>query len=290
MPLSPRAVRRGQEWLPGCRSLERALVLLALAVTTAPTTAGAAPGDEQPPLVRIELEGRWLGAPAGRLRLEQHSIGAGVSLQPVSWLVLHSGIEASSTEIGARKLAADPFKVRTRLDARRSWGFAHALSVRTHEFGAVHLDAFGEVRWMPGTSALRILQLILEPGSLDLSELGRLSELARARFSWWQAAMGARLGVRTGPLDAWVDAGALWVRVGLRYLLRERALALGRLAAPDANIDSGGRFAINEGQPFARLGLRLDLPGMVQLTGTGTAVPTRRGLAHGVTLGASWAL
>lgn len=296
MPSYPRPGWRVKASGPGLP--RRGIVLLAFALTLAPTFAVAAPVGKPahrrhhrpPPLVRVEVGARWLGAPAGRWNLEQRSFGAGVSIQPQRWLVLRSAIEVSTTQIEARKLHADPFQVRTRLDARRSWGFSHALSVRTHQFGAARLEMFGEVRWMPGTSALRILQLVLDPGAFDLALLGRLSDLARARFSWWQGAAGARFGVRTGPVDAWIDAGALWVRLGLRYTLREQALALGRLAAPDGRVDSQGNFSIQEGQPFARAGLRLDLPGPVMLTGTGTAIPTRHGVAHGVTIGASWAL
>lgn len=257
---------------------------LAAALATPLAHAGS-----PPPVLRVELGFRWLRVPAGRWTLEQRSFAAGVILQPVRWLVLRSALETSDTEIGARKLPADPFQVRTRLDARSSWGFAHGLSVRTHQFAPGRLEAFGEVRWMPGTSPLRILELILNPGAVDLAELGRLADLARARYAWWQAAMGARLGLRTGPLDMFLDAGAIWVRIGLRYALKEQGLALGRLAAPDTPIDSSGRFTIEEGQPFARAGLRLDLPGPFGLMGTGTAVPTRHGLAHGITVSASWA-
>jgi hypothetical protein len=255
----------------------------------APVAAAPARRSHGPPLLRIELGFRWLGVPAGPWTLEQRSFGAGVVVQPVRWLVLRSALETSATEIFARKLGAEPFQVRARLDARSRWGLAHSLSVRTHRFAPARLEAFGEVRWMPGTSALRILQLILEPGGLDLRDFGDLDELAAARFAWWQAAMGARLGVTAGPVDAFLDAGALWVRIGLRYALRERALALGRLAAPDATIDADGRFTIEEGQPFARAGLRIDLPGPFGIRGTGTAVPTRRGLAHELTLSATFA-
>lgn len=295
MVQSPRAVRRGPVVV-----LVVGLVVVAGVVGRPPPARAAPPPpshqrasprprSHRPPLLRVELGLRWLGVPAGRWSLEQRSFAAGVVLQPARWLVLRSALEVSATEISARRLHADPFQVRTRLDAESRWGLAHAISIRTHRFAPGRLEAFGEVRWMPGTSALRILQLVLEPGALDLADFGRLEDLARARFAWWQAAMGARIGVRTGPLDAFLDAGAIWVRIGLRYALRERALALGRLAAPDADIDPDGRTTIEEGQPFARAGLKLDLPGPFALLGTGTAVPTRHGLAHGVTLSATWA-
>lgn len=305
MRWSPRAVRRGPvvqssagRWPRPCSRITLALALSLATSAAAPPTAAAprAPArattarrSHGPPLLRIELGVRWLGVPAGRWTLEQHSFGAGVVVQPVRWLMLRSALEASTTEITARKLQAEPFRVRARLDAQSRWGFAHSLAVRTHRFAPARLEAFGEVRWMPGTSALRILQLILEPGALDLRDYGALDELARARFAWWQAAMGARLGVTAGRVDAFLDAGALWVRIGLRYALRERALALGRLVAPETDIDGEGRYTIEEGQPFARAGLRVDLPGPFGILGTGIAVPTRRGIAHGLTLAATWA-
>jgi hypothetical protein len=55
-------------------------------------------------------------------------------------------------------------------------------------------------------------------------------------------------------------------------------------------IDPQGSFSIEEGQPFARAGLRVDLPGPVTLSGTGMAIPTRHGLTHGLTVGASFTL
>jgi hypothetical protein len=298
----PRAVRRGKKSGEVARHAPPALglaVAATLATLTSPVFAAppdvagvtAAPTRERggPPLLRLELSFRWLDVPAGRWNLEQSSFGAGVVLQPARWIALRSALETSATEIYARKLEAEPFQVRARLDAQSRWGLSHALSVRTHRFGPARLEAFGEMRWMPGTSALRILQLILMPNGLDLRDYGRLDQLARARFAWWQASMGARFGVSAGRVDAFVDAGALWVRIGLRYALRERALALGRLVAPDTEIDADGRFTIEEGQPFARAGLRLDLPGPFGLSGTGTAVPTKHGIAHGITFAATWA-
>lgn len=288
----PRAVRRGSVWssrLPAWRSAPGIVLTLALVGVAAPAAAAPATRSHRPPLLRLELGFRWLAVPAGRFSLEQRGFGAGVVLQPVRWLVLRSALETSATEIGARRLGAEPFQVRARLDARSRWGLAHSLSVRTHRFAPARLEAFGEVRWMPGTSALRILQLILVADGMDLRDYAALDDLAAARFAWWQAAMGARVGVTAGPVDAFLDAGAVWVRIALRYELRERALALGRLAAPDATIDGDGRFTIEEGQPFARAGLRIDLPGPFGLQGTGTAVPTRRGLAHELTLSATFA-
>jgi hypothetical protein len=264
------------------------LATLLWAIWLAPAAAFAVPERGLRPRFRLDVGVRLLGVPSGRWNLEQKTFGVGLTFLPVGWLALQSAVEASSTELTARRLDADPFQVRTRMDAARTWGFSHAISVRTHLFRPGRLEAFGEIRWMPGYDSLRILELILDPGRMNLSSFGRLDSLLRARFAWWQAAAGARVGCKLGPLDMWLDGGAMWARIALHWALSDRAMALGRMAAPDQNMDGDGNFIIHEEKPFARFGLRLDLPGPFFLNCSGIAVPTSHGMAHGLTLGASW--
>jgi hypothetical protein len=239
---------------------------------------------------RLGASIRSLSIPAGAFALEQRSSGVSLAVAPAAWISMESGLERSTTELVARDLQVRPLELRTRLDVERRWGFFHSIVLRTHRFPPGRLEAFGDLRWMPGSAAARIQDLVLHPLDLDLSAFGSLADLIGARLAWWQTAMGARLAVRVGPLDAWLDGGATWVHLELHYALTAKGRDLGEKVAPDGGFDGDGGFVVEEAQPFARLGALLRLPGPFELRGFAGAVPTKRGLAAAVGAGVAWVI
>jgi hypothetical protein len=164
------------------------------------------------------------------------------------------------------------------------------VRIRTHRWGPVRLEAFGEVRYMPGWEHMRILELLVKLAGLDLGRMPDPAGLAEAKLAWWQAAAGARLGVRTGPFDATLDAGALWARLALAYSLLERGRVLQELVADGAEMDPDGRLVIEQHRPFARLTLSVTPVEGLSLEASAAGVPTSHGMAHGLTLGMRWSL
>jgi len=273
---------------PPRQAPHRGLRLAAATCAGLLSSAGAslAAADER---VRLTPSVRSLSIPAGDFSLEQRSIGAGVAIEPTDWIAFETGLERSTTELAARDLDVRPFEVQTRLAVENRWGFFHALEIRTHDFGRARLAWFGEMRWMPGSARAQIRGVVLDPLGLDLSVFGRLADLLGARLAWWQTAMGARAAIGWGPLDVWIDGGATWVHLWLRYGLTSDGRALGAAMA-GGDVDARGVFVVDEAQPFARGGVRIALPGPFELRGTAGAVPTRRGLASAAFAGLSWVI